>query len=164
MSYIWRWVIFSQYYSVVCHKPVRITAIFVYTDSHCNDNTVVMPFYLYNDEMASLYWDGFLESVVQIIYTIWLRWIIFRYWGYALIQETHHRFHHWTPELLIWLRWQQCELLFIITLQCDILALVWLVGPAKSTFWTCQCNFSAPRLYPASGTLPNELKIYIELD
>ena len=29
----------------------------------------------------------------------------------------------------------------IKTLQCDILALVWLFGPANVTFWTCQCDF-----------------------
>ena len=46
----------------------------------------------------------------------------------------------------------------IITLQCDILALVWLFGPANVTFWTCQCDFSALRLFRASGTLPRELK------
>ena len=46
----------------------------------------------------------------------------------------------------------------IITLQCDILALVWLFGPANVTFWTCQCDFSALRLFPASDTLPRELK------
>ena len=46
----------------------------------------------------------------------------------------------------------------IVTLQCDILALVWLFGPANVTFWTCQCDFSALRLFPARGTLPHELK------
>ena len=46
--------------------------------------------------------------------------------------------------------WQK----LIITLQCDIVALVWLFGPANVTFWTCQCDFSALRLSPASGTLP----------
>ena len=46
------------------------------------------------------------------------------------------------------------ELPLIITLQCEILALVWLFGPANVTFWTCQCDFSAQRLFPASGTLP----------
>ena len=45
-----------------------------------------------------------------------------------------------------------------ITLQCDILALVWLFGPANVTFWTCQCVFLALRLFPASDTLPCELK------
>ena len=52
----------------------------------------------------------------------------------------------------------------IITLQCDILALVWLFRPANVTFWTCQCDFSALRLFPASGTLPCELRKYIEID
>ena len=46
----------------------------------------------------------------------------------------------------------------IITLQCDILALVWLFSPANVTFWTCQCHFLALRLFPAGGTLPRELK------
>ena len=39
--------------------------------------------------------------------------------------------------------------IIITTLQCDILALVWLFGPANVTFWTCQCDFSALRLFPA---------------
>ena len=46
----------------------------------------------------------------------------------------------------------------IITLQCDILAIVRLFDPANVTLWTCQCDFSALRLFPASGTLPRELK------
>ena len=51
-------------------------------------------------------------------------------------------------------------ILSIITLQCHILALVWLFGPANVTFWTCQCDFSALRLFPVSDTLPHDLKIY----
>ena len=50
----------------------------------------------------------------------------------------------------------------IITLQCDILTLVWLFGPANVTFWTCQCDFSALRLLPFSDP-PPELK-NIEID
>ena len=52
----------------------------------------------------------------------------------------------------------QCESRTIITLQCDVLALVWLFGPANVTFWTCQCDYSALGLFPANGTLPRELK------
>ena len=57
---------------------------------------------------------------------------------------------------------RNCRL--IITLQCDILALVWLFGPANVPFWTCQCDFSALRLFPASGTLPRELRKHIGID
>ena len=36
--------------------------------------------------------------------------------------------------------------------------------PCQCHFWTCQCDFSALRLFPASGTLPRELKKYIEIE
>ena len=35
---------------------------------------------------------------------------------------------------------------------------MWHFGPANVTFWTCQCDFPALRLFLASGTLPRELK------
>ena len=48
---------------------------------------------------------------------------------------------------------------------CDFSALpMSLFGPANVTFWNCQCDFSSRRLFPASGTLPRDLQIYIELN
>ena len=69
-----------------------------------------------------------------------------------LSQRPHHRAKTWHK---IWMTGLNPT---IITLQCDILALVWLFVPANVTFWTCHCDFSALRLFPASGTLPRELK------
>ena len=107
--------------------------------------------YIFNWNELILFF-GLWTYPAKDIYTYW----VWRYRVYVKmlnfntkVPYTKHHYHY-KPRTLF------C----IITLQCDILAIVWLFDPANVTFWTCQCDYSALRLFPASGTLPRELKKY----
>ena len=154
--------------------PVSMLHLSKGSDSCWGDISLLIRFYSSDSDASHV--PSISNSSNDNYCTRWQRYTVSAMWfGYLRRFRVWWRRH--APAPFVWPPWvpvkpgtdchgiQLAGIVFsIIALQCDILALVWLFGPANVTFWTCQCDFSALRLFPASGTLPHEFKKYVEMD